>query len=801
MNKLNAKSIMIVSMSFVLAACGSASAGAGKFNIPKNDRTTAYGLAGKVAREQYNGLLATSIGSLNYLTTQESNNAQHFANFVDGLLTHNEYGVLEKNLAERVTHNDDYTEFEFTVRQGVKWQRYDGTQYEATIEGEKVPQFVQPSDFANTALTICDMNSKSDLNYLITTFVKGAEEYYRYTEIITNINADKPTGVYRDMKETDYDKIAKQLNTLIKTNSPAIWHNEYDDGNKQIEATDVPNIANKSRFGVQADDEKHTVTYTLNQKAPYFPTLFTYSCYLPTNKYFIKEVKLSSFGTEKDKILYNGPYLLDTWSESKVTYRNNPDYWNVENTVTVNKIVYQVITDTNKITDAYTRQEFEGGRIDGFSLNQKDGEGWKKYVTNGEPDKYNYRNPYDARVNARLLDTIGNMYGSNIVMDRANTNTTTSYATGGNKTTVQNTSRAFSIDVVRKAVLDGIDEDLLFALRYTNLDEELRQQEKVWTYVPKGFVIDDNGDDYLTHYYDVYAEKKGLTGGAGDADNPVAGTAAYELRPGQTGSKNVAQEDLNKTLDLVKTAVNLYNSTNSTKITLPIQLEMYSLQFDDDSKEIDDQIVESMNKRLNYGSATDRSLFKVIPTDKLSQSNYESVSRGGTWDFSTIQWGWGADYGDPLTFMNTYVKGGDWGDIFPYIDQEKVDNYVLNANGTALTKKDLLAEYTEIVAKGAGETEDFNKRFDYFAEAEYMLLEELNIYRPQTNNGQGWSLSVSRSAGYFMPTSSYGLSGDRLTGWYILDEVMTRDERAKAREKQDELKAKYVTEHGSINIY
>ena len=52
-----------------------------------------------------------------------------------------------------------------------------------------------------------------------------------------------------------------------------------------------------------------------------------------------------------------------------------------------------------------------------------------------------------------------------------------------------------------------------------------------------------------------------------------------------------------------------------------------------------------------------------------------------------------------------------------------------------------------------------------------------------------------------MPTSSYGLSGDRLIGWYILEQVMTREERKAAREKQLADKEAYVAAHGSINIY
>ena len=311
----------------------------------------------------------------------------------------------------------------------------------------------------------------------------------------------------------------------------------------------------------------------------------------------------------------------------------------------------------------------------------------------------------------------------------------------------------------------------------------------------------ENGHEvfvYLPYYKAL--KNKGIP--AGDIENPVEGTAAYELKPGQTETKTLNQEEINELLELAEEAIDLFNAENpSEAITKPINLELYSLWFDEDSQAEDTKIIASLNTRLNYGKAGDNKLFNVVPTDGITNSNYNTASRSGKWDLSTIQWGWGADYGDPLTFMNTYIKGGDWGDVFPYVNEEYVDNYEINEAGTGLVKSDLLEEYTNIVNQGAQETDDFNARYDFFAKAEYKLIEELGIYKPQTNNGQGWSLSVSRSAGYMMPTSSYGLSNDRLTGWYILDQVMNRDERNAAREEQRKLKEAYVSEHGAVNIY
>ena len=54
-------------------------------------------LNGRKAKKTYESLAGTGIASLYYTRTSAAQNAQHFANFVDGLLTHNEFGVLELN--------------------------------------------------------------------------------------------------------------------------------------------------------------------------------------------------------------------------------------------------------------------------------------------------------------------------------------------------------------------------------------------------------------------------------------------------------------------------------------------------------------------------------------------------------------------------------------------------------------------------------------------------------------------------------------------------------------------------------
>ena len=800
MKKATIRSLMILSLALVMAACGSKTK---TFKIPSTVKNDAYGLTGRKARYVYNGLASSGIKNLNYMETAEQANAQYFANFVDGLLTHNEYGVLEKNLAEKVEHNDDFTEFTFTVRDGVKWQTYDGAQYSATVDGVATPQFVVAEDWFTTVKQVCTYANGSELNYLITNFVRGTSDYLAYTYVLqTKIKE----GAYTT---ADTKKIAKDMNKYLKDNCTISWASEHASGDNPVKEDEVAAIASGSKIGVTFDNAKRTVKYSLFQKASYFPTLFTYSTYLPTNKYFIgdKSIGFTGFGNAADKILYCGPYLLKTSTETEIKMVANPEYWNKDNTIIVDQVNYTVLTTSVK--EFYTRQEFEAGRIDGFSINYKDGEGWTKYIGEKTADNPRpYENPKSEYVNSRLLDTIGSCYNTNVNMDRVNSGQSKSYCSETTDADVANTALALSLDDVRQAIINATDWELYYEEAYSSLNPDFRQQYKVWSYVPKNFVLDDDGKDYVTNHF--FQEILDHNPDKFENLDEVIETYKY----GDVSAENFSDAEVRALALKAKQAIQKYNETATTPITFPVKIEMYSNGgWDDDSKGQDTAIINSINMRLNGLASAEQATkanctdFYVVPTDQIEDSTTaQNVSRAGNYDFAPVLWGWGADYGDPLTYMNTYVVGGDWASIFAFVGQDNTPAFrsVRDANGdiTSLQQYNLLEEYGEIVAQGGAETDDINKRFDYFAEAEYKLIYELGIIKPQVNYGQGWSLSVSRTAGYQVPTANYGIASERFVGLYVLDKVMTRQDRQAARAKQDEMKAAYLAEVGGvINIY
>ena len=793
-------------------------------------------LNGRKAKRTYNTLVMSGIASLNYLQTSAQANATHFANFVDGILTHNEFGVLNLNLADQASHNRSYTEFTFRIRDddALVWTRYDGSKYTAYEEGEERVQKVRAVDFVAGAKYVCNYKTASDTAYLVTDFIRGAAEYYYYTRIldgqgqgireflVLNTDAKKANWINKKMKE--------EKENIVKLDSYV-----------ELTAEDIPNVANGDRFGVVANEETNEVTYYLYSGAFYFPTLLTYSCYLPVNQHFLSE-KGSAFGSSsRDSILYCGPYRIDHMDETSLIYKKNEVYAQRADMqgfmqARAETIVYNIIN--GEISSDYTRNQFENGNIDGFGLSMNDTEGWKKYVVGPDRDPQTkeeeldcLENPYDGNVNSRLLDTIGSMYGSNIVMERTSNNASKSFSTYGTAETIKNTEKAVRLADVRAAIMGGFAYPTYYSRNADgNMDSVLASQYLVNTYVPKNFVYDDNGNEYVDAYYvKEFAQQNGMPEGSeasgqnghyNDQGNwePDPGTAAYYLKTGQFDERHKSDEEVAALVDRALKAVELYNDSSygagNNAITLPIQVEYYSTwDGDQESKAYDILMINEMNRRLNKLETIEDDYsklpyFKVVPTDKVTSANYNecsgSSSGSACFDFSPVLWGWGADYGDPLTFLATYKKGGDWKSIFPWIDDELVNNFTTSgdlANLTLNAPVDLLAEYGALVDAGAAETENLTNRYTYFAQAEYKLINELHIYEPQVNYGQGWSLSISKSAGYEVPTSNYGLSNERLTGMWVLEVPLTSAERKLIREEYNEAKKEYTKEHGAYDFY
>ena len=169
---------------------------------------------------------------------------------------------------------------------------------------------VTAQDFVTAVKYSLDAENGSNNTSMITAFIKGADEYYEASEAGT--------------------------------------------------ATDEM----FENVGVKAVDDK-TVEFTLVGSKPYFDTVLTYGCYYPVNAEFLDEVGKENFGSEPDKILYNGCYLMDTYENgANKSYVKNEKYWDKD------KVTFDRVEITMLETSSRALDMFETGELDRATLTQ-----------------------------------------------------------------------------------------------------------------------------------------------------------------------------------------------------------------------------------------------------------------------------------------------------------------------------------------------------------------------------------------------------------------------------------------------
>lgn len=105
-----------------------------------------------------------------------------WANWIDTLVEYDNYGMVQPCLAESWTQSEDGLTWTFKIREGVKWQYNDGTEYGADVVAE---------DWVTTAKWILDpLNTARTADLLFD--IVGAEDYYLAMET-TERNGDWET--------------------------------------------------------------------------------------------------------------------------------------------------------------------------------------------------------------------------------------------------------------------------------------------------------------------------------------------------------------------------------------------------------------------------------------------------------------------------------------------------------------------------------------------------------------------------------------------------------------------------------
>lgn len=253
----------------------------------------------------------------------------------------------------------------------------------AQTQGEQVVRYTAPTELATMDTVLAtDINSANYIGHVIEGLLRvdaegkpvpaiaagegtisedGLSYTYQLREDAVWSNGDPVTAhdfVYALQKlvnpETGaaYSYLAENI-----VNAPEIMAGEKD----------------PSELGVTATGD-YEITFSLTQPTPYFEYLLAFTAFFPQNQAYVEE-QGDRYGTSSDTVLANGPYLLENWDGTGLTWDlvKNKDYYAAEE-VEIETVNVQVIKETSTAVNL-----FESGQIDNAHLT---GEMVKQYAGN-----------------------------------------------------------------------------------------------------------------------------------------------------------------------------------------------------------------------------------------------------------------------------------------------------------------------------------------------------------------------------------------------------------------------------------
>jgi oligopeptide transport system substrate-binding protein len=230
--------------------------------------------------------LEQTVKDLDSAQTTDSVSTEILQNVMSGLYRLDPISRPFPDMAEGVDISEDGLNHTFTLRDGIKWSNGDP---------------VTSQDFKYAWLRALDPKTASLYAYIISTFVKGADEY--------NTGNGSPDDV-----------------------------------------------------AIETPDDK-TLKVTLLAPAPYWLGLTSFFTYLPQQQKFVEQ-QGEDYASGVENLLYNGPFKMTQFNPtSGVTVVKNEDYWDADN-VEISKVEAKVVKETDTAVNLYESGELNETVID-----------------------------------------------------------------------------------------------------------------------------------------------------------------------------------------------------------------------------------------------------------------------------------------------------------------------------------------------------------------------------------------------------------------------------------------------------
>lgn len=412
-------------------------------------------------------------------------------------------------------------------------------------------------------------------------------------------------------------------------------------------------ITDFGEVGVKAVDD-YTLEYTLETPCPYFTSMVSYNLFAPLSRdyYTSQGGKFGmdfdssaadyTYGKSPDNIAYCGPFLITNFtSKNVIAFKANESYWNKDN-VNIHSMTWPY-EDQSDPTKMYN--DVKNGTLTGSGLNSSEVESAK---ADGLFDDYVYIGSTDGTTYTFFCNIYRTAY--------ANVNDETKVVSTLSDEEKERTNAAMGNADFRLAIAFSIDKAGRQAQR---VGEDLKYGRCRNSYVPGTFVtldeevtVDINGTATTfaagTYYGEVLQAQLDADGVPilafdKNADNGIGSCDGYD---GWYNPANAASY-LEKAIEALAAEGITIDENNPIQVELPYNSssEWQTNQANAVKQSVEGALGGKVSLVLVEAKDNNEFNYTAYNTDYGYENNYNLTDASG----------WGPDYGDPATYLDTFL--------------------------------------------------------------------------------------------------------------------------------------------------
>ena len=414
-------------------------------------------------------------------------------------------------------------------------------------------------------------------------------------------------------------------------------------------------VTDLAEVGVKATDD-NTVVYTLCQPTSYFITMLGYNVFAPMSRTYFEskggvfgkddyktavDAGTMKYGQTVNDIAYCGPYTVTNHTaENTIVFEANPTYWNKDN-ITIKTLTWK-FNDGKDPTKAY--EDTKAGTLDGCGLSSASLEACK---ADGNFEKYCTVSDTDATSFVLFLNLNRNAY--------ANFNDETKAVSTMTDDQKKRTDVAMLNVHFRRAIGMGLD---IATYNGQVVGEELKLNSVRNSYTPGNFValeedvtVEINGESKTfakgTYYGEIMQaqiDADGVKIKVWDAENQTSDGFAGWHNPAN------AYEELQQAITELKEFGVEISKDNPIVMDLPYYsgADIYTNRAQTLKQSVEEALQGCVVVNLVSCADAQEWYYAGYYTESGKDANYT------LYDVS----GWGPDYGDPATYLDTMLGDG-----------------------------------------------------------------------------------------------------------------------------------------------